>query len=430
MHPGIPSRWAAPLLLSGLVCGNASAHDVLLGVTTHVINYPSAQPGLLDLARKIGVDSVRADTGWKFVETTKGVLKIPPAWDQFVDRARQRGIEPLLILDYGNPFYDDGRLPRSPEAIAGFVRFATVVVQHFAGRVRYYEVWNEWNTGTGGYYPGGSAGDYARLFDATYAAIKHVFPDAVVLAAAGYGQWYEDIARLGVAARADGVAIHPYVSKEPGERGSVRSNGPERSVQQVIESEALMRRASGGHEIPLYITEIGWSTSTDAKGYPEADVGEMAGRTLLMFASLPYVRGVWWYDLIDDGPNPDHVEERYGLFRRDYSPKPAASVVESLASLVTHDDLTWDPESDLASGVVVIDRGTGAPRSKIAWQIPADPADTGNVEPLYGVSCTARFAITPIPPSASRAELSLRASPRIFNYKMNRCSRKPLFAPD
>lgn len=430
MHRGILRCCTVNLLLWGLLGGSARAHTVLLGVATHVINYPSAQPALLDLARKIGVDSVRADTGWKFVEATPGVLKIPPAWDQFVDRARRRGIEPLLILDYGNPFYDHGHLPRSPGAIAGFVRFATFVVRHFAGRVRYYEVWNEWNTGTGGYYPGGSAEDYARLFDATYTAIKQVSSDSVVLAAAGYGNWYEDIARLGVAGRADGVAIHPYVSKEPGDRGLGGANGPERSVQKVIESEAIMRRATGGREIPLYITEIGWPTSTDAKGYSEADVGEMAGRALLMFASLPYVRGVWWYDLIDDGNNPDHADERYGLFRRNNSPKPAAEVVQALASQIIDGDLAWDPESDLANGVVVIDRGTGTPAAKIAWQIPANLADTGNVAQAYGVSCAPRLPISPIATQATDLALVLRPLPQIFTFQMNHCSRGPLFGRD
>ena len=106
------------------------------------------------------MNSVRADTGWNAVEIRRGVYRIPSAWDEFVDKARKRGIDPLLVPEYGNKFYDDGKLPRSPDAIDGFVRFAAFVVKHFGSRVRYYEVWNEWNTGTGGYYPGGSAEAY------------------------------------------------------------------------------------------------------------------------------------------------------------------------------------------------------------------------------------------------------------------------------
>ena len=420
-------RWLGAMLLLAASLGNAAtAREILLGVNTHVINYPAAQSGLLDLAHKLGVDAIRADTGWKFVETTKGIYRIPPAWDQFVDRARRRGIEPLLILDYGNQFYDGGHLPRSQEAIAGFVRFATFVVRHFAGRVRYYEVWNEWNTGTGGYYPGGSAADYARLFDATYAAIKHIDPSVLVLAAAGYGNWYADIARSGVAARADGVAIHPYATQEPGDRAVGGSNGAERSVQKVIDAESIMRRSSGGKEIPLYVTEIGWSTSTGRNGYPEADAAAMTERSLLMFAALPYVRGIWWYDLIDDGPNPANVEERYGLLRRNYSFKPAADALQSLASLVTHGDLTWDPQSNLADGRVVIDRRSAMSRSVIAWQVPTTSTDERVPTPAYAVSCGPQLKITPFVPDRSAVDLVLRPVPQEFAYQADRCSHSPL----
>ncbi|MDE2149711.1 MAG: hypothetical protein KGJ55_07755, partial [Gammaproteobacteria bacterium] len=103
-------RWLRGVTLIAAVANvPAFAHGIMLGVGVHFINVPSVQPTLLDLARKIGFDAIRDDAEWKFVETTKGVYRIPPAWDQFVDSARQRGIEPLLILDYGNPLYDRGK---------------------------------------------------------------------------------------------------------------------------------------------------------------------------------------------------------------------------------------------------------------------------------------------------------------------------------
>lgn len=404
----------------------ASAHGILLGVGTHFINYPSAQSGLLGLARTVGADSVRADTGWKFVETTKGDYRIPPAWDQFVDNARRRGIEPLLILDYGNRFYDGGKLPRSPAAISGFVHFATFVVKHFAGSVRYYEVWNEWNTGTGGYYPGGSAADYARLFDATYAAIKRIDPNTVVLAAAGYGDWYEQIARLGVASRADGVAIHPYVPKEPDYQPSLGSNGPERSVQRVIDVERTMQRFTGGREIPLYITEIGWPTSTGEKGFPEDDVAAMAERSLLMFAALPYVRGVWWYDLIDDGPDASIPEARFGLFTQHFAIKPAGRVVQSIAPLLKNNSLTWSSMSNLAKGLVVLDLGTAAQPSLVAWAVrPLTPGGEGAGAP-FAVSCDPALRIVSASREIQARNQPITSVPTIFRYNAGQCARERL----
>jgi polysaccharide biosynthesis protein PslG len=411
------------LLLSAAGMG-ASAHGILLGVNGHFINYPAVQPHLLDLAQRMGADSVRVDTAWKFVETSKGVFKIPPAWDQFVAGARMRGIEPLAILCYGNRFYDNGKLPRSREAIAGFARYAAFVARHFAGRVRYYEVWNEWNTGTGGFYPGGSARDYARLFDATYLAIKRVDPSAVVLAAAGYHDWYARIAELGVAARADGVAIHPYVQKELDYRMSIGSNGPERSVQRVIEAESIMRRFSG-RQIPLYITEMGWSTAAGARGYPEGDVAAMAERCLLMFSALPYVRGVWWYDLIDDGPDAANVEERFGLFRQNYAWKPAANVVQSIAPLLRHNDLTWNPASRLDAGLVVLAQGSSARPSLLAWHVHPATEDEDKAEWSFAVSCGPSQRVGRTADLAG-AKNSITPMPSVFTDADGRCAREPL----
>ncbi len=411
------------LATTGIV--GASAHDLLLGVNTHAIDYPGAQPLMLDLARKLGVDSVRADAQWKLVETRKGQYQIPPAWDQFVDRARRRGIAPLLILDYGNPFYDGGHLPRSPAAIAGFARYAAFVVRHFAGRVRYYEVWNEWNTGTGGYYPGGSAADYARLFDATDAAIKRVDPNAVVLAAAGYQDWYAQIGRLGVAARADGVAMHPYVPKEPGYRESVGSNGPERSAQYLIDTEATLRRFSGGREIPLYVTEIGWPTSTGRRGYPEADVAAMTERSLLLYASLPYVRGVWWYSLIDDSPDASNPEARFGLFRQHYAMKPAAGVFQSLAPLAIHNDLRFDPHSNLGAGLVILGHSASPRPAVIAWQIPNEPRGGGPTL-QFVVTCDPALRVTRSFGGAAGGARRVLPVPAAFTYRAGHCTREPL----
>jgi len=408
---------------------SASAHEMLLGVGTHFIDLPAAQPALLSLAVKVRADSMRADSQWSLVETTRGAYRIPAAWDRFVSNARSRGLEPLLILDYGNKLYDDGKLPRSADAIAGFVRFATFVVKHFAGRVRYYEVWNEWNTGTGGYYPGGSAHDYARLFNATYSAIKPIAPNTVVLAAAGYHDWYAQIAKLGVAARADGVAIHPYVAKELGYQASIGSNGPERSAERLIEAEAIMRQLSGGREVPLYITEIGWSTSSGEAGYSEQDVATMAERSLLMFAALPYVRGVWWYDLIDDGSDAAQAEDRFGLFRQSHALKPAARIVQSLARTFRHDDLTWNPQSHPGAGLIVLNRGSSPAPSVIAWHVHSSPEEAEKSDWRYVVSCDPGLRVVRAAYAISPSDQTITAAPAVFTYRAGHCTRARLSGP-
>jgi hypothetical protein len=65
----------------------------------------------------------------------RAALRILKDWDNYVRRAASTGIEPLLILDYGNKFYDDGDKPRTEEGLEAFARYAEFVVRNFKGVV-------------------------------------------------------------------------------------------------------------------------------------------------------------------------------------------------------------------------------------------------------------------------------------------------------
>jgi hypothetical protein len=66
--------------------------------------------------------------------------------------------------------------PKTDEQIQAFTKYVAWMVNHFRGRVEYYEIWNEpnidyWN-------PTANPEDYGRLFKASAAAIRHVNPNA------------------------------------------------------------------------------------------------------------------------------------------------------------------------------------------------------------------------------------------------------------
>ena len=101
------------VLLAASAGAAASAHSILLGVGTHVVGHVHEQQPQFDLVQKLDLDAVRDDFLWQYAETSKGVYHIPYAWDQYVKSARQRGIQTLAIIDYGNKLYDNGNKPRS-----------------------------------------------------------------------------------------------------------------------------------------------------------------------------------------------------------------------------------------------------------------------------------------------------------------------------
>jgi hypothetical protein len=364
----------------------AQVSTKLVGVGVHSIGIGAdAQTSQLDLVQRAGLGSVRTDAAWKYVEQVQGQMAVPASWDHFVDEALKRGIQPVLILDYGNPSYDGGDKPRSSEAIDGFVRYAQFVVRHFHGRVKTFEIWNEWDNHTGG-FPDGSPEDYAAFFKRVYPALKDAFPDTRFLVGAGVKPgWYERLAKLGVLQQADGIAVHPYNYQ----KGSLL--GPEDVAVNIRALQARLSRMTGRPSIDFYITEIGWPTNTGRFGTPESVVGGFATRVTALLMSLPYVRGVWWYDLVDDGANPADKESRFGLLRQDYSPKPAYLAMAKIAGFVRSHDLELSEKSELREGFVAIRllAADGPEQGFLAWnagsgagsiQIECDPKDGPRVK--------------------------------------------------
>ena len=140
-------------VVSGIVVWDRAAHAAedafVIGACTHFSQGKGILDRNLERIKQAGIASIRDEVGWGAVEREKGKLAMPEQFDSYVRRAAAQGVNVLLILDYGNRFYDDGDRPRSPEAIEGFCRYAEFVVRHFGKAVRLYEIWNEWDISIG-----------------------------------------------------------------------------------------------------------------------------------------------------------------------------------------------------------------------------------------------------------------------------------------
>ena len=132
-------------LAFALVSTLAAEPRFIVGVCTHFGQGKGSLPANLSLMRQAGVTGLRDEISWSGVERQKGRYVMPESGDEFVSRAVEAGIEPLPILDYGNRFYDNGDRPTSDVGMEAFTRYAEFVAGHFKGKVRMYEVWNEWD---------------------------------------------------------------------------------------------------------------------------------------------------------------------------------------------------------------------------------------------------------------------------------------------
>jgi polysaccharide biosynthesis protein PslG len=313
-----------------------SADGFTTGICAHLINRPAVAARSLPYLDKLGVASVRSDAPWAKVERQRDELQIPAEWDQFVDTLLQHGIQPLLILDYGNRYYDQGDKPTSPEAINAFVRYASFVVQHFRGRVRFYEVWNEWDAATGHTTPG-TPESYTKLLRNVYPALKAQDPNSIVLggsvtsealrgdrqlrllSALGLQQsWFQRLLATQALKYMDGLSVHPYNFMLSGDQTTAAAWF---AWIQRIESE--LRLANSNRDVPLYVTEMGWPAYSGPGGISDTATASNLAQSFALARTVPYVKGIWWYQLQDEQWDPADKEHHFGLLQPDFSVKPA-----------------------------------------------------------------------------------------------------------
>lgn len=162
-----------------------------------------------DKVAALGVKWIRLQSGWQKTERKEGVYDF--AWlDSQVDELRSRGLVPWLCLCYGNQLYDElakeyygavGCPPIRDERIySSWLRYVEATVKHFAGRIEYYEIWNE-PEGGWTWRPQPSAVEYADFCVKTGRVIKAADPLAKVIT----GSHYQDSMSFFNAELANGV---------------------------------------------------------------------------------------------------------------------------------------------------------------------------------------------------------------------------------
>lgn len=133
---------------------------------------------------------------WHWVEMEKGVLKMDPMAEDAIDMLCENGINLVYCLNFGNRlyegyaerrfpqmkewYYESPRPPKSEEALKAWDEFVRFSVNYFKDRVKYFEVWNEWN-GTGYWGEKANVDHYLMLAKRTIPIIRECAPDAKVM---------------------------------------------------------------------------------------------------------------------------------------------------------------------------------------------------------------------------------------------------------
>ncbi|HVS82508.1 MAG TPA: cellulase family glycosylhydrolase [Pyrinomonadaceae bacterium] len=317
-----PDAWApkphAPNVLHGL------------GVNIH---FTDPRPGEIKMIADAGFRWVRMDFKWDATETERGRYDFS-SYDRLIASLEPHNIHALLILDYGNPLYDNEAPPRNESTRQAFARWAVAAAKHFAGRGVIWEVYNEPNLAT--FWPvRPNVDEYVALALAVGRAFRAEVPREKLIGPATSGidfPFLEACFKAGLLDYWTAVSVHPYRNSDPESAASdyCRLRG------MIDRYRTPTRRGSERVEIPIISGE--WGYSSVWRGMSDEKQGTMLAREMLTNLANDIPISIW-YDWRDDGVVPNEPEHHFGTVRNSYQdgrnqvfePKPAYRAAKTLS---------------------------------------------------------------------------------------------------
>lgn len=289
----------------------------------------------LDLMRQTGVSTVRIMVPWAFVQPA------PDRWDwgvvdTMVDGAQARGIAVLAAVN-STPVWaaPPGPVPYSarPDS-AAYAEFASMVASRYRGRISAYEVWNEPNSVLF-WTPNPDPAAYTEMLKAAYPRIKAADPSATVVGAGlapvfSFGaltmspaEFMKGMYAAGAKGNFDAMAYHPYLYTLKFSEGGGQ---PESPLSQVTAMYQVMADNGDGGKA-IWCTEYGEPTSV----VDEATQADYIRDLIAKWRTLPFGGPVYIYSTRDRNTGSGVDQDTFGVYRTDWTPKPAQQVIQSLS---------------------------------------------------------------------------------------------------
>lgn len=310
------------------------AYSMDIGVSVHINDYLGSPSHYFQLTKSCGFNSYRDGMSWNRVEHNINNFNIFPdsmKLDESISSyTSNKTFNMLYVLGYGHKNHTNNDYPQTKEQVDEFIKYVDWVSKRFKGKIKYYEVWNEWLLGTGLRKDRLRPSDdiFIYLVEKSYLTIKKNDPSALVLTGSinplkkNEYDWMINLLIDGrILPYIDGISVHPY-SFMLGKKES----SAEYTFEQIDDFQKKMTGVSG-RVIPLYVTEFGFPT----KGWRGWKTYYLEYQNIIKFLLLSkesgYIHGVWIYDLLDDGTNPSVRDEHFGLYNIDSTPKDNTTVV-------------------------------------------------------------------------------------------------------
>ena len=308
---------------SGPTAGRAKGF--LFGICVHSQRFPLADQEREAMAAAwCGAKVFREDISWWTAELEQGKWNWS-RFDHLVSLYGKQGIE-LQALCAWLPRWVLKEFDRTgcPEEWGEFIRrFAT----RSRGRVRYMEVWNEPDLNTFK----GNPEKYLKLLRIAYQEVKKHAPEMLVMTGgvSGMVSTKQQTAFVRQMLR-DGKNYYDIIA--------FHGHGNLPSYLTHI-NPFLAARKEFGITAPWYANETAEPTTWSSE----------AGQAVTLFKKLlvSWARGSIgynWYDLRNDGVDPNNAEHNYGMLTQDFYPKPVYATYNMLAGTFREAEFLEDAE--------------------------------------------------------------------------------------
>lgn len=343
--------------------GFTVAQDGRFGVGSHVEK--EAFLGTGSLAAALGFAEVRNDISWERNEKVAGQYVWDENYVREFERMHANDVKLLGLVVYGNRLYGARKAPGNEAAIQAYGAYAKAVADRFD--LVGLEVLNEFNHRENDTACGPAPACYVPIAQSVRDQVSTAYPELPIVtgSTALYdSEWFRGFWQAGGMAVTDAASYHPYESWIDRDADLIAG-----TVQQ---SYADMQEVAGETR-PVWVTEMGFPTHYD--GVSALEQGQMMVRN----QALAFANGVekyFWYDLVNDTPDPAAGEANFGLYENAprenvvaLAPK-AGGFAQALMITQLRDKAYTTDESDDSTTVEVF--GSGDDETRIAWSAQGD----------------------------------------------------------
>jgi len=307
--------------------------------------------------------------------------------DARVANAKENGIQVSGMLTFFPLWASaDGKSPRANPVkdIKYWENFAEQAMTRYREDIRWWEVWNEFNSGAFAKSKD-KPKDYAGLVAGAKRAAKRVDPGIKVgISCANFDlNFFAKSIKAGAAGHFDFVCVHPYENMHEVMRG-----GGEPGFLSMAASIRKMLKENGEDPgMPLWITEIGYK----ALNQPDAKEDSLQADALVKCFTLSIAQGfavVEWFEA--RGPKYGKQKNQdFGLIRHDWTKRPSWHAYKQMTTTLGEypEVIGWLALGEKGKGYGFVFKGAGGQPVMVAWAPEKDGMK---------VSFPAAVTVTPI----------------------------------